>query len=430
MKDRNRSGEFRKGWGTLLASFTGLAFGVAALSFPYTLGVFIEPLNTEFGWSRAQILTAGSVVSLSVGGLSLLVGWLSDRMNMRTLIISSQVAFGLAFMVMAVGINNLPSFYALYFLMSVAGMATSAIPFAKLLTADFVYNRGLALGIAMSGTGFCALVAPPYAAYIVESFGWRAGYAAIGLLPLLVALPASLIFIRKPGLVAALDKAPESPGDPTNSVLGKTPASPDIPPRSAIASYRFWALFTIFTLGSSVMTMLLTNFIPILGDRGYSPTLAATMTGSFGITLIAGRIGVGYLIDRFWAPLIGCIIFAPATIAVTLLAAVDLGTLGLVAAILVIGLAAGSEVDLMGYLVARYYGLPHFGQIFAGIYIGFALIPGLITPIFGASRDNYGSYVPGLYLCGIALMIIAVLFLTLGPYPVTAPDYAKEPALE
>ena len=54
----------------------------------------------------------------------------------------------------------------------------------------------------------------------------------------------------------------------------------------------------------------------------------------------------------------------------------------------------------------------------------------MITPVFGASRDNYGSYVPGLYLCGIALMIIAVLFLTLGPYPVTAPDYAKEPALE
>jgi MFS family permease len=394
------------------------------LSFPYTIGVFIEPLNAEFGWSRAQILTAGSVVSLSVGGLSLLVGWLSDRMNVRTLIISSQIAFGLAFMVMAVGINNLPSFYGLYFLMSVAGMATSAVPFAKLITADFVQNRGLALGIAMSGTGFCALVAPPYAAHIVETFGWRAGYMAIGLLPLVLAMPASLLFIRNPDLLATPGENVASPGR-TTSVQSRTSYSPDNALRSAISSYRFWVLFTIFTLGSSVMTMLLTNFIPILGDRGYSPTLAATMAGSFGITLIAGRIGVGYLIDRFWAPLIGCIVFVPATLAVTLLAALDLGTWGLVIAILMIGLAAGSEVDLMGYLVSRYYGLLHFGKIFAGVYIGFALIPGLITPFFGATRDHYGSYVPGLYLCAIALLIISVLFLTLGPYPNKVPGDAE-----
>ncbi len=410
----SHAGEFRKGWGTLVASFTGLAFGVAALSFPYTLGVFIEPLHNEFDWSRAQILTAGSVVSLSVGGLSLLVGWLSDRVNMRTLIICSQIAFGLAFLLMAVGIQSLPSFYALYFLMSVAGMATSAIPFAKLVTSDFVHHRGLALGIAMSGTGFCALVAPPYAAYFVETFGWRAGYAALGLLPLLIAMPASLLFIRNPKFADAKPVAADLEEMPAAPELL---AAPNISLRSALVSYRFWALFTIFMLGSSVMTMLLTNFIPILGDRGYSPTLAATMASSFGVTLIAGRVAVGFLVDHFWAPLVGFLVFLPATIAVAVLATADLGTAGLVLAILAIGLAAGSEVDLMGYLVSRYFGLLNFGQIFAGVYIGFALIPGLINPFFGAARDSFGTYVPGLYGLSVALAVAALLFLTLGKYP-------------
>jgi MFS family permease len=302
--------------------------------------------------------------------------------------------------------------------MSAAGMATSAIPFAKLVTSDFIRHRGLALGIAMSGTGFCALVAPPYAAYFVETFGWRAGYAALGLLPLLIAMPASLLFIRNPKFADSqaeaveLAKAPASPEEP---------AAPDISLRSAITGYRFWAIFTIFMLGSSVMTMLLTNFIPILGDRGYSPTLAATMASSFGITLIAGRVVVGFLVDHFWAPLVGFLVFLPATIAVTVLATADLGIAGLVLAILAIGLVAGSEVDLMGYLVSRYFGLLNFGQIFAGIYIGFALIPGLINPFFGAARDHYGTYLPGLYALAVALAVAAVLFLTLGKYPAALP---------
>ena len=153
-------GEFRRGWGVLLASFAGLAFGVATLAISYTIGVFIDPLREEFGWSRAQIFGAGTIVSLVVGVLSLGVGWLTDRVNVRKLIIVSQLGFGLAFFAMAAGIHNLPSFYALYFLMGVCGVATIAVPFAKIITADFVRNRGLALGLAMSGSGLCGLLVP------------------------------------------------------------------------------------------------------------------------------------------------------------------------------------------------------------------------------------------------------------------------------
>ncbi len=402
--------EFRDGWKTLVASFAGLAFGVATLAVSYTIGTFIEPLRAEFGWTRAQILAAGGMVSVTVGLISLAVGWLTDRMNVRHLIIGSQAGFGLAFLLMAVGIRDLPTFYGLYLLMAILGAATIAVPFAKLITTEFVEYRGLALGLAMAGTGICGLLVPPYTAYIVENFGWRAGYVAIGLLPLTISLPLSILFLR--------DRLAEStrPADP-DQASRLAGSDNDIALPTAIRGYRFWVLFAVFFAGSSVMTALLTNFIPILGDRGYPPTQAAAMAGSFGLAVIAGRVVVGFLIDRIWAPLVGCVLFLVASAAIALLGAIDLGTTGLVILIVVTGLAAGAEVDLMGYLVARYFGLRNFGMIYAGIYVGFALGPGLTTPLFGAGRDALGSYVPGLYVAAVALAGAALLLPTLGRYP-------------
>lgn len=71
----------------------------------------------------------------------------------------------------------------------------------------------------------------------------------------------------------------------------------------------------------------------------------------------------------------------------------------------------------MGFLVARYFGLRHFGKIYAAIYIGFALAPGFTTPLLGAARDHYGNYSVGLYVAAVALLGAAVLLISLGRYP-------------
>ena len=401
--------EFRRGWGTLLASCAGLAFGVATLAISYTIGVLMGPLQDEFGWSRAQILVSSTIVSVVVGSLTLGVGWLADRTNVRRLVIGSQLGFGLGFFALGLFVTSLASLYILYFLLALVGVATTAVAFAKLITAQFVKHRGLALGLAMSGSGFCAFAVPPYLSYVVETFGWRAGYFAIGALPLLVALPLTILFIgRQPDSTRA---------KPTARPMQQVGTDSDFTLKQALVSYRFWATFMIFVLGSCVMTGLITNYVPILQDEGYSATQAATMAGSFGVSVVVGRIVVGFLIDRWWAPLVGCLIFAPAAASIALLAGGGLSTTALVGTILMSGFAAGAEVDLMGFLVARYFGLRHFGKIYAGIYIGFALAPGFTTPLLGAARDHYGNYSAGLYVAAIALVGAALLLVSLGRYP-------------
>ncbi len=402
--------EFRRGWGVLLASTTGFAFGVASLAISYTIGVFIGPLQAEFGWDKAQILVASTIVSVVVGSLTFVVGWLADRVDLRRLVIGSQLAFGLGFFALGLFVNGLVSFYLLYFLLAVAGVSTTAVPFAKIITTRFTVHRGLALGIAMSGTGLCGFLVPPYVAFVVENFGWRAGYFAIGLLPLLISLPLTILFLRNEREQPTGDDAESAP-----IALAGSDHDPNF--RQALLNYRFWVLFAIFFVASCVMTALITNYVPILQDQGYGATQAAAMAGSFGIAVVTGRIVVGYLIDRLWAPLIGFLIFMPAAAAIALLGEGGLGTTALVATILLSGFAAGAEVDLMGYLVSRYFGLRHFGKIYAAVYIGFALGPGLTNPVFGWSRDQSGSYASGISFIAFSLVAAALLFLTLGRYP-------------
>ncbi len=147
------------------------------------------------------------------------------------------------------------------------------------------------------------------------------------------------------------------------------------------------------------------------------------MAGTFGIAVIVGRIIVGGLIDRIWAPMVGFALFVPAAIATALLGT-NLPLELTVLAIFVAGFAAGAEVDLMGFLVARYFGLRHFGKVYAGLYIGFALGPAICTPIFGGARDALGSYEIPLYAAAAVMFVSAVLLITLGPYP--DPD-SREP---
>jgi hypothetical protein len=85
------------------------------------------------------------------------------------------------------------------------------------------------------------------------------------------------------------------------------------------------------------------------------------------------------------------------------------------------GLAAGAEVDLLAYLVSRYYGLRHFGRIYAAVYVAFALGPGILVPLFGRLRDVSGSYAAGLAAVAAGIGLCGALLLTLGRYPRVAP---------
>ena len=403
--------ELRLHWGVVFASVLGLAFSVAALGFTYSIGSFINPLMAEFGWSRQQILAAQPLITLAVVASSALVGWLADRRGVRTIILGSQLFFGLGFFALAIGLHSLSSLYLLYFLLAVAGGGTSSIGFASLLSRRFERQRGLALGIAMSGSGLCGFLVPPYATWAISRFGWRGGYVALGLLPLCIALPLAWRYLHDDSKASATPRLASGPAAmPVTELPGARLGQ-------ALADYRFWFMAIGLFSCSGMLTGMITSLVPLLQERGHTASTAASIASSFGIAVVLGRVVVGALIDRYWAPLVGAALLLPAALAVLALALAQPGVVGSVCILIIVGIAGGAEVDLMAYLTSRYFGLREYGRIFAGLYIAFALGPGVLVPWFGYCRDVYGSYTVALYAAAGGISLFAVLLLCLGRYP-------------
>jgi len=193
MRERATSGgEFANGWPLVAASFLGIAFSVSVLGAGYSLGLFVQPLEAEFGWARGQIQLAPLVLAGSVIPMSFVVGWLADRFGPKRLIVFSQLGFGIVYVALGLLTHDLATFYALYFAMGVLVAGTLPMTFTKILTNAFNAKRGFAIGLALSGTGLCAFAVPIYGALLIEQFGWRIGYVGLALLPALIAMPVAI----------------------------------------------------------------------------------------------------------------------------------------------------------------------------------------------------------------------------------------------
>ncbi len=408
-------GEFANGWPLVAASFLGIAFSVSVLGAGYSLGLFVQPLEAEFGWARGQIQLAPLVLAGSVIPMSFVVGWLADRFGPKRLIVFSQLGFGIVYVALGLLTRSLASFYALYFAMGVLAAGTLPMTFTKILTNAFSVKRGFAIGLALSGTGLCAFAVPIYGALLIEQFGWRIGYVGLALLPALIAMPVAIWLLpADPPRAGAAINSSTNPAAPPSS---QTVPMDGMEVRDALRTWQYWAIALAFGLASAAATGVLGNLVPLLMDHGYARLEAGELAASFGIAVLLGRLAVGYLVDYFWGPFVALLFLLPAVFATYVLSDGQWGVGWTLAAIISVGLATGAEFDLAAYLCGRYFGRKRYATIYAGQFVLFALGGASATAIFGRMHDHFGSYDIALLGSGAAFVLCAALLLSLGKYP-------------
>ena len=136
-----------------------------------------------------------------------------------------------------------------------------------------------------------------------------------------------------------------------------------------------------------------------------------------GLTIIIGRLLVGFLVDRFWAPGVAATFFCLPFVAMLLLLNVETTiALGFLIAIL-IGLAAGAELDLLAYLTSKFFGPAHYPTVFGAIFAFFAVGAGSGPPLYGLAAQAAGGYSWVLQVSAALLVVCIALFLALGKYP-------------
>jgi OFA family oxalate/formate antiporter-like MFS transporter len=400
------SSEVGRGWSLVFAASIGVACSSIVLPF-YTIGAFVKPLAAEFGWARADV-TSAIIFSTGIGALTApIIGWLSDRYGPRALVLPSLVGLSLGFMVAASMNGELWMFFAAYACMAVLGAGTIPVTWTRAIATSFDKQRGLALGLTLTGSGLCGIVAPYIAVQMIEHWGWRGAYVGIGLLPIVLALPIVFLAFKPRPYYQLVPSEAAANGEPPawGQTLGE-----------AMRGYRFW-LLCVSILGIYLaVSGISPNLIAALTDEGMSATTAASAAGTFGVAVTLGRVVIGYLVDRIWAPGVACVVLALPAIGCLMLTT-EQSFANTVLAIALIGFAAGAELDLMAYFAARYFGLRHYATIYALLYAMLCIAGGIAPRLFSAFYDRTQSYDQGFNIAAGLFVFGAVILLGLGRYP-------------
>lgn len=398
-------GEFAAGWRVLAAALLGTACGASPLPFN-VLPLVMGPIHAELGWSFAAISAGVTVFGVIASLLAPVYGGLADRRGVRPVAIGSLVAFALVFAAFYLVPASLAGWYGFWAVLGVIGIGSTPVTWSRAVSMWFAKNRGLALGLMLIGTSLAAVVVPQIATRAIAYGGWRLAFPVVALLPLLVALPVALAWFREP----RADERPAGVGDASGRLYGLSLGE-------ALRGRRFWVLLPSILLIALAYGGAHIHMAQIAGLHGFGPREAAGVLGVVALGILAGRVIVGLLFDRFWAPGVAC----PAMLLPAAACFLLMGTDGSAATVMLggflLGFAAGAESDVIAFLAARYFGMKHYGRIYGALYVPFGLGSAVSPILYGLVRDRTGGYDPMLIAAAAMFAAGGALLLALGRYP-------------
>ena len=402
------------GWWVVAASFLSLMVGINPIV-NLTFGVFLPSLSEEFGWSRGQ---AAHGVSLAMLGFTLtqsLTGRLIARYGAKRVILGSATLFGLGLLSLALLVVGRWSFYTCTFLWGTVAGGTSLLPHVTIIARWFTQRRGLAMGIITTGVAAGGMLLPPLAGAIITAAGWRAGFAVLGVLAITVTIPVvSWITLNSPEEIGLSSNGSVPVVEQTSAGLCGVTAT------EARRFLSFWLLMCSLFISIATLQGSAVHFVPLLTERGFSLTHAASIVSFLAVGIMGGMLSSGYLVDRFSAQRVALGFLANAMISFLLLWSVQ-QLVATAAVAILLGMSLGATVQLISAVVLWCFGGHAFSQIYAMTMIAFGL--GSMTgPLLGGwLHDLLGSYrhTPLVYVVGI---ICAAFLLALVRKPHVASD--------
>jgi predicted MFS family arabinose efflux permease len=395
--------EWRSGWRVVVS---GIAGTTMANLYVGALGVLMPSLSLRFGWSRAQLSASVFIVCAGLLLFGPAVAPLIGRLGLRAVALQGAALYCIGLFTVGLTGPNVWTWYAAWTVVALANPAVNNTVWTTAVTRLYRRNRGLALSIALSGVGLASFMAPPFALWIADSFGWRAAYFAIAIGSLCLIVPT----------LWALFRPPNEPVGLANRARTVAPAPFDDRSLSAILeSSQFWRLAAAVVIVSAGIGTLLVHFQPIMRDAGISGRAAAAFASILGPTSVVGRLMGGYILDRLPPRFVASVAFALPAVAAAVLLRYDGSTTSSMIAATAIGFSLGLEGDVVAYLTAAYFGISHYSSSYALLFGLFAIGAGAAPVVAGAIFDWTGSYAAMLKLLIAALGIASSLMVSLGP---------------
>ena len=402
--------EFRVAWRVAAASMIGVAFGVNGFSYA-SFGVLVNPVAEAFGKPVSSVSVWVTFLFLGNVVVAPFIGMLADRFGARRVILSSLPVLILTWCLGGTIGPNLWMLYTLAVMVGVVGTGAGPITYGRAVQTWFEAGRGTAMGIMSAGIGLSYLVGPRVMQGVIDARGWRFGFFILGVVHL-IPLPFILGWLK----------------EKRETVVKATkPVETGLAIRQVVRMPVFWFASLGFILYGLCAGGVTVNLVPFMTSGGMTRTTAATYMGLLGIFSVTGRIVTGFVIDRLPVGYVCAVIllFEAAAFA----AFAHFGASVVIPAISVTGFAFGGEVSCMGYAIARYFGVRHYGGINGVLSVVTGIGVGLGPPFISYMKEMSGSYSMAFYVAAGIAVGSAVFFaiMSLYPYFEDAAPAAKPP---
>ncbi len=395
--------EWRANWPIVAAAATGVAISTINI---YSVGLFIAPFETTFGWSRGDITFGPALAGFATVLTGPMSGLAIDRFGPRRVGLFGAVVVTILTALLSQITSDIRSWWAFWVLLAAINAFVQPTVWTAGVSGFFNASRGLAFAITLCGSGLASLITPILTYQLIEHLGWRGAFVGLAAFWGLIAIPMILFFFTSQvdrNRQAAKAGKIERTRHPTGGL-------------SVLLSRSFVQIALGGFLIASVVVPLVVNLVPVLTWNGIDRSHAAEIAASLGIASIAGRLLVGHLLDRFDGRMLAAVsVCLPMGASLLLLGFPGSMAMAL-AGVILLGLTLGAELDLVAYLTSRYFDLNRFGLLFGVIGALITLAGGAGPWVVSLVYDHAGSYRPVLLAAFPMCLAAAALFVSLQPY--------------
>jgi MFS family permease len=401
------------GWVIAGVTFVTMLVTAGAVGAP---GVFIVPLEKEFGWSAAEVSAALAIRLVLFGLLGPFAAALMNRFGVHRVMLVA-IAVVTTGLLLSLAMRDLWQLVLLWGVVVGVGTGMTAVVLAATVaTRWFTARRGLILGILAASSATGQLIFLPALANFTDRFGWRVALALVTA-ALLLAVVLVLALMRDQPADVGLPVYGErqvAPRPATGAGLATLVLTPLTVLREAAGTATFWVLFgTFFVCGASTNGIIQTHFIPLCGDFGLAATTAAGVLAMMGAFDFVGTIGSGWLSDRFDARWLLFWYYGLRGLSLLYLPFTGFSLYGLSVFAVFYGLDWIATVPPTAKLTADRFGRERANIVFGWVFAGHQL--GAASAAFGAgfTRTEFATYLPAFFTAGLLCIIASLAIFTL-----------------
>ncbi|MCC6237778.1 MAG: MFS transporter [Dehalococcoidia bacterium] len=353
----------------------------------WAFGLYIEPLESEFGWSRAEVSLGFSAALLAGGVSGPLVGRWVDVRGPRSAILVGATLTALSYLLLATT-SSLWQWYAYSAINAVLRQLMFFIPFMALISRWFDRRRGIATSILGTGFALGGFVVVPFVRLAIDVLGWRESFVLAGIVIALTFLPIGLWVVRNSPADAGL----QPDGASAAEAAAAPPPQVGLTLQEALRTPLFWVLACGFMTFFFGMFAWLVHQVPFYESVGISRGTAALIVSLAAGASVVTRLVAGLLADR--AARFEAVVMALALVLIAAMVTLSISTAPLAVALFValwiIGTAGGPMMEAL--ILTRAFGVTHFATILGAVVV-VETVGQIVSPtVAGAIFDATGSY--------------------------------------